>query len=302
MAAKPECVVEAGCWLAEGPCWHGAEQSLYWTDVPARRLYRWSPGQGLHHWDVPNMITALAPRTRGGLIVAEVHGLSFFDTGSGKLTPFVAPEANKPLNRSNDGGCDRQGRFWYGTMYNNLADDGSAIDIQGSTGSLYRVDPDGSWQTMVGDVGISNTFAWRADDRLFYFADTLTGIYAFDFDPAAGTIANRRPFAMQDRPELAKLGHPDGSTIDADGFLWNCRWDGRCVIRFAPDGSIDRIVELPCSRVTSAVFGGPDLDTLYITTVTYGLDDAQRAEQPLAGHIFAYDPGVRGLPQGVFAG
>ena len=302
MTSKPEPIVESACWLAEGPCWDIAGQRLLWTDVPGRKIHSWTPAGDHRQWSVPNMITALAPRRNGGLIVAESHGLAFFDFESGALTPFVAPEADKLRNRSNDGGCDRQGRFWYGTMSNNLADDGSEIEMEGSTGTLYRVDPDGSWRAVVPDVGISNTLAWSADDRLFYFADTLTGIYAFDFDPQAGTLAGRRPFAMQDRPELAERGHPDGSTIDAEGFLWNCRWDGGCVIRLAPDGTIDRIVDMPCSRVTSAVFGGPDLDTLYITTVTYGLTDAQRAEQPLAGAIFAYDPGVKGLPQGVFAG
>lgn len=299
---KPECVLEAGCWLGEGPCWDAREGSLYWTDVPSRRIHRWAPGGEHVQWDMPSMVTAIAPRASGGLIIAETNGVAFFDPQTGQTTPFVAPEAGKPLNRSNDGGCDRQGRFWLGTMFNNLAEDGSAIDIPGNTGTLYRIDPDGSTTAMVEDVGISNTLAWTADDRTFYFADTFTGIYKFDFDPEQGTVANRQPFAMQDRPEFSERGHPDGSTIDSEGFVWNCRWDGGCVIRIAPDGSIDRIVELPCSRVTSAVFGGPDLDTLYITTVTYGLDNAQRADQPLAGGIFAYDPGVKGLADGVFAG
>jgi L-arabinonolactonase len=299
---KPECVVEAKCWLAEGPCWDARDQSLYWTDVPARRIHRWTPGGDHRSWSVPEMVTALAPRAAGGLIAAELHRLVFFDPATGALAPYVAPEADKPRNRSNDGRCDRQGRFWYGTMSNNLAADGGPMDMEGSTGTLYRIDPDGRWTTMVSDVGISNTLCWTGDERRFYFADTLAGIYAFDYEPGAGTIANRLPFAMQDRPELAARGHPDGSTIDAEGFLWNCRWDGGGVIRFAPDGSIDRIVDLPVRSVTSATFGGPDLDTLYITTVTYGLSDAERADQPLAGGIFAYDPGVKGLPDGVFAG
>lgn len=299
---KPECVLEAGCWLGEGPCWDAREGGLYWTDVPSRRIHRWVPGGEHVQWDMANMVTAIAPRASGGLIIAETNGVAFFDPQTGQTTPFVAPEADKPFNRSNDGGCDRQGRFWLGTMFNNLAEDGSAIDIPGNTGTLYRIDPDGSSTAMVVDVGISNTLAWTADDRVFYFADTFSGIYKFDFNSEQGTIANRQPFAMQDRPEFSERGHPDGSTIDSEGFVWNCRWDGGCVIRIAPDGSIDRIVELPCSRVTSAVFGGPDLDTLYITTVTYGLDDAERADQPLAGGIFAYDPGVKGLADGVFAG
>lgn len=300
--SKPEVVVEAECWLGEGPCWDAKDQVLYWTDVPSRRLHRWGQEFGHDSWEVPEMMTAIATRQSGGLLVAELHRLVFFDPDTGEIEPFAAPEAGKPSNRSNDGKCDRQGRFWYGTMLNNLAEDGSPIDIAESKGALYRVMPDGASKQMATGIGISNTFAWSPDDKAFYFADTFTGIGVYDFDPARGEIANRRDFAMQTRDELSALGHPDGSTIDADGFLWNCRWDGGCVIRFAPDGSIDRVVEMPCRRVTSAIFGGPNLDTLYITTARYGLEEEDLADQPLAGAVFAYDPGVKGLPDGVFAG
>ena len=134
-------------------------------------------------------------------------------------------------------------------------------------------------------------------DRRRDFADTFEGIYRYDFDAASGRVANRRVFAKTDR-----YGHADGSTIDAEGFLWNARWDGGCLIRWAPDGSIDRIVEMPCRRVTSAIFGGPDLDVLYVTSVRYGLSEAELSEQKQAGAIFALDVGAKGVPDGEFAG
>ena len=296
--AAVECVLDCKCWLGEGPTWHTAEGALYWTDVPAKRIHRWRPATGeTESWSMPEMVTTLAVRAKGGLIVASATGIDFFDPRSGRLERFAAPEADRPGNRSNDGKCDRQGRFWYGTMMNNFAADGSELPITANTGALYRIDPGGTVQRMEDGLGIANTFAWSPDDRTMYFGDTFDAIYAYDFDPRTGAVANRRTFA-----KTAGYGVPDGSTIDAEGFLWNARWDGGCLIRWAPDGGIDRIVELPCRRVTSAIFGGPDLDVLYVTTVRYGLDAAELAEQPLAGGIFALDAGVRGVPDGQFAG
>ena len=296
--AAVECVLDCKCWLGEGPTWHPEENALYWTDVPAKRIHRWRPATGeTESWSMPEMVTTLAVRAKGGLIVASASGIDFFDPPSGRLERFVAPEADKPGNRSNDGKCDRQGRFWYGTMMNNFAADGSELPITANTGALYRIDPDGAAHRLDGGLGIANTFAWSPDDRTMYFGDTFDAIYAYDFDARTGAVANRRVFA-----KTAGHGVPDGSTIDSEGFLWNARWDGGCLIRWAPDGSIDRIVELPCRRVTSAIFGGPDLDVLYVTTVRYGLDAAELAEQPLAGGIFAIETDVRGLPDGQFAG
>jgi L-arabinonolactonase len=297
---QPECVFEAKDWLGEGPCWHPGEQVLYWTDVPSKTVRRWSPRTGEHNnWPMPEMVTAIAVRRSGGLIIASHTGIDFFDPHSGRRTRFVAPESGKPANRSNDGKCDRQGRFWYGTMMNNFAEDMSEMPITAHTGGLYRIDPDGSVHTFERELGIANTFAWSPDESTMYFADTLDAIYAYDFDAASGRIGGRRIFAKVD---TATYGHPDGSTIDAQGFLWNARWDGGCIIRWAPDGSIDRVVRLPCRRVTSCIFGGTGLDTLYITTVRYGLSDAELSEQPLAGAVFALDPQVKGLPDGQFTG
>jgi sugar lactone lactonase YvrE len=298
--AKIECVLEAKDWLGESPCWHPGEQALYWTDVPSKVIKRWNPKTGERSsWRMPEMVTAIAVRRSHGLIIASRASIDFFDPRSGRATPFVAPEQDRPENRSNDGKCDREGRFWYGTMMNNFAEDMSELPITANTGGLYRIDPDGSVHVFEGSLGIANTFAWSPDERTMYFADTLDGIYAYDFDAGSGSVSNRRTFA---RADPKQYGHPDGSTIDTEGCLWNARWDGGSLIRWAPDGTIDQVVKMPCRRVTSCIFGGPDLDILYVTTVRYGLSDAELAEQPLAGGIFMVDADVKGLPDGQFAG
>ena len=277
-----------------------AESCLYWTDVPSYEVHRWNPVTGVRDVSkTPEMVTAMAPRRAGGMIAAAASGLDLWDPASGERTRFAEPEANLPANRSNDGKCDRRGRFWLGTMANNLNDDGSGKDLSGHTGYLYRIDGDGGVHRMDGPFAICNTFAWSPDERTMYFADSLDGIYCYDFDAEAGTVSNRRMFAKTDDPAH---GAPDGSTIDSDGFLWNCRWGGGGIIRWAPDGTIDRKIDFPCALVTSATFGGANLDTLYVTTARHGLSDAELADQPLAGGIFAIDPGVRGIAETPFEG
>jgi sugar lactone lactonase YvrE len=271
---------------------------LYFVDVPSKRIHCFHPENGTHEsWDMPEMPIATAVRAKGGLLVASQTGLDFFDPETGVIERFLAPEAALPKNRSNDGKCDSRGRFWYGTMQNNFAPDMGEAPITENSGWLYRVDPGGAATRMDGPFGISNTLAWSPDDRTMYFGDTFDGIYAYNFDAERGETENRRMFA-----KVEGMGFNDGSAMDADGFLWNARWDGGCVIRFAPDGSIDRVVKMPCRRVTSCAFGGDDLDTLYVTSVRYGLSEAELADEPLAGAIFAIDPGVKGLPVGQFAG
>src|SRR5690606_5129233 len=166
---------------------------------------------------MPEMIMSVAVREAGGLLIASHHGINSFDPAEGRLRPLEQPHADRPRNRSNDGGTDAAGRFWYGTMQNNLAEDASAIPIEESSGALYRIDPDLTVHRIHGGIGISNTFAWSPDWTRFYFADTATGwIFVYDFDLVSGTVANRREFARADAH-----GHPDGSTIDAEGYLWN---------------------------------------------------------------------------------
>jgi sugar lactone lactonase YvrE len=206
----------------------------------------------------------------------------------GTVEPIVDPESHLPQTRFNDGKCDRNGRFWAGTMGT----------INGKpAGALYRFDADHSLHTMHHDISVSNGLGWSPDNRIMYYADSPTyNIYAYDFEPETGTMSNERVFAHH------KVGFPDGLTVDAEGYVWSARWDGWQVIRFAPDGSIDQVVEMPVQRPTSCVFGGSDLRQLYVTTATTGLSEADLARQPLAGSVLVLDAGVSGLPEPLFAG
>ena len=286
-----ECILPAGAMLGEGALWDAAGQALWWVDIKGRLIHRYDPSSGRNEsWPAPHDVGSLALRARGGLIVAMKHGFYFFDPASGGFTLIAEPEADMPENRFNDGKPDRQGRFWAGSLHD---------PETAPTGGLYRLDPDLSCRRMAAGIGIPNSIAWSADDRVFYFADTMDrAIYAYDFDWDSGAIANRRVFCtMEDQP-----GNPDGSTVDAEGCLWNAQWDGWRVVRYDPGGRIERIVELPVQKPTSCMFGGPDLTTLYVTSAIWDLDEAALARQPLAGSLLAIEVGVRGLPEPRFAG
>lgn len=295
-----QCVLDCRDKLGEGAFWCPDEQALYWLDVPMpSQLHRLDPASGKHYvWAMPEMIASMAKRRDGTLLVASHRGLNVFDPGTGALKRIAAPEAHIPDNRSNDGAPDAKGRFWFGTMANNIADDGSYFSPGVSAGVLWKIEPDFRMIPVVGGIGIANATAWSPDWTTFYFADTAQQtIFAWDFDLELGALSRKRVFA---RPE--GHGYPDGACIDAEGFLWNARWEGSAVIRFAPDGSIDRIVEIPAERVTSCAFGGPDLGTLYVTTSRLHLTDAQLERNPLSGGVFAFRPGVVGLARPAFGG
>ncbi|MCA8932905.1 MAG: SMP-30/gluconolactonase/LRE family protein [Rhodospirillaceae bacterium] len=293
------CVLEVGCQLGEGPLWQHAEGALWWLDIRGRVLHRWQPETGARHdWPLHDLCGCFALARDGRVILAMRSGLHDFNPQTGALHRIAHPEADLPGNRPNDGKCDRAGRFWFGTMQANFDDAGGGLPITRLSGWIHRLDGDQSLRRFDGPFGIVNTFAWSPDDRVMYSADTLAGeLHAYDFDVAAGTIANRRVFAA---PE----GHglPDGSTIDAEGHLWNARVNHGSLIRFSPDGRMEREIPLPVTRPTSCIFGGPDLRTLYITTASDELTPEQQAAQPLAGHLFALRTEVPGLPETPFAG
>lgn len=285
------CVVEAGNRLGEVPVWDVAEQALYWVDIEGRLLQRYTPSTGaVERWAMPERIACFALRESGGLIVAFASGIAFYDLETREIDWIARPEADRPGNRFNEGKCDRRGRFWTGSM-----DDG----LTRRSGALYRVDPDRSVEMVLDGVGVSNSIVWSPDDRDFYVADTLEGvIWRFDFDAEAGRISNRRAIV-----DLRGSGFgPDGSTVDAEGCLWNAQWGGWRVARYSPEGELLRTVPLPVQKPTNCIFGGPDLATLYVTSAVADLDGAALAAQPLAGGLFALDVGVAGLPETRFAG
>ena len=294
-----ECIFDSRDHLGEGILWDERDQSVLWLDVPMpSKLHRWYPDSGKYQsWLMPEMITCMTVKENGGLLVASHFGLNDFDFLNGELTQIIEIEKKYPNNRCNDGASDRNGRFWFGTMQNNISSDAKNIEFNQSSGSIYRYDANKSLHSMKTDIGCPNTFVWSPDNTKMYFTDTLTGwISEFEYQHDDGLINNSKNFAYSDR------GYPDGSTIDSEGGLWNCRWEGGCVIRFAPDGSIDHIVEVPVQRVTSCTFGGKDLDTLYITTARWDMSEQEISENPNAGSLYAAVPGVKGLPDSRFAG
>ena len=280
--------------LGEGAYWDAARQRLWWVDVPQpASLMMLEPATGrVATHPMPQMVTSVrALRDGTGLIVATHGGIATFDYATGRLTHRLDPEPDKPFNRSNDGGTDGRGRFWFGTMQNNLQPDTSPINLVAAEGTLFRLDPDMTLSAHESGIMISNTVCWSPDQRTMYFCDTATGtIFAYDFDLEAGRIANKRPFARFDR------GHPDGSAVDADGCLWNARWDGGCVVRFTPRGDVDLVVEVPVAKPTSCALGGADLGDLYITTARYGATAEDLAAAPMSGDLLVCRPGARGLP------
>jgi len=281
---EAELVLDAHAQLGEGATWDAAGGRLVWVDILRGQAHRFDPAAaGDRAVDVGQHVGTAVPRARGGLLLALRDGFATLDD-DGALRWIARVEADRPGNRMNDGKCDPRGRFWAGTM---------AYDETPGAGSLYRLDPDGTVTTMLTGVTISNGLAWSADQRTMWYIDTPThGVDAFDFDAEAGTIANRRRVVAV--PEAD--GSPDGMTVDHDGCLWVAMWGGAAVRRYRPDGTLDTVVALPVSQVTSAAFGGGRADELYVTSAREGLSDEQLAAQPHAGALFRVRPGVTGPP------
>jgi sugar lactone lactonase YvrE len=292
MSVKVSTAVACHNMLGEGSYWDARRGLLWWLDVPLpSRLFSLDPASGdVKSYAMPEMITSVRAKTDGsGLIVACHSGISSFDYASGTLTHVLRPEPQKPYNRSNDGGTDARGRFWFGTMQNNIQPNGAPIELVEGAGTLYRLDPDMTLTPFETGIWVANTICWSPDNRTMYFCDTASGVIsAYDFDLDDGVPSNKRPFATFER------GAPDGSCVDADGCLWNARWDGGCVVRFTPRGEVDTVIDLPVAKVTSCAFAGPDLDALYITTARYGMSEADFAGAPESGNLFVCRPGARG--------
>lgn len=294
-----EIALAAGCGVGEGPFWDDQEGRLWWVDITGKAILAWRPGEAAPaRWPMPDFPAAVVLCRAGGALVALRDGLYRFDPASGALALFCRPDAERPDNRSNEGKCDARGRLWLGTMQSNLDPDGSEREITASTGALYCVHPDGRFTREIDHVGLSNTLAWTADGRTMLFADTLADrIFAFDCDPETGRLGDRRVFSDASLPGVC-----DGSALDAEGHLWNARFGGGCLVRFAPDGRVERTVALPVTNPTSCCFGGPDLRTLYVTSARFALSDQQLAENPNEGALLALRTEVPGTPSHRFAG
>lgn len=284
--------------VGEGPLWDASAGELWWVDISSKAVMAWKPGEPVpRRWAMPDFPSAVVLRERGGALLAMRDGIYAFDPAAGGIGLFRRHEADRPDNRTNEAKCDPQGRFWVGTMQNNLHPDGTGKEMTGSFGALYCLRADGRISREVDGVGLSNTLAWTDGGGTLLFGDTMTNVissYVMDSD---GHLSGRGVFSDEKLP-----GHCDGSAIDADGYLWNCRFAGSRIIRFAPDGRVDRQIELPVTNPTSCCFGGPDLRTLYVTSAAFGLTPEQLARNPREGTLLAIDAGVAGTSSVRFAG
>ncbi len=280
---------EAGCIHAEGPVWDDREGRLYWTDIESRTLWSLDPATGRSESRVmPEKVCSIAFRESRGLLLAFESGLSFYDLATKECTRIVDVEPDIPVTRLNDGRCDRQGRFIVGGY----------DPTEKGLSAAYRLDADLGLHRLFGGLSSANSTCFSPDGRTMYYADSPQGeIWAFDYDTETGTPSGRRVFCDFKR----QPGIPDGSAIDAEGCLWNAQWNGSRVLRYRPDGAVDRVIEVPCRCPTCVAFGGRALDTLYITTSRLILSPEEACREPLAGALLAARVGVRGLPESRFA-
>jgi len=288
MTQRLTCVAPVGDRCGEAATWCAAEQSLYWCDVNRFLIHRLDRQGAVQSWFFDEPVVALSLTARAGeLLVALASRLIFWRPADDARRDHGFHLAEWPAARLNDGRAAPNGDLWIGSMHNNVGPDGEPLEALPGLGVLHRLRVEGAVSVEKADLGISNTVCWSPDRRTFYFGDTLRNvIWAYDYDEGAGAISRERPFL-----EGFERGSPDGSAVDAQGRLWNCRFGGACVVCVAPDGTIEEILEMPVRNVTTCAFGGADLKTLYITSAAMMTTPADR----LAGSLFAYAADTPGL-------
>ena len=288
MQTKAALVVDAGNIVGESVVWDDRTSMLYWVDIIGRKIFAWQQGKTAQSWAMEEIVTSIGLCTDSRVILGLAKQVALWDFHAPPV-PLVAIEPDQPQTRLNEGVVGPDGCFWVGTMQNNIAADGSPMEITAAMGRLYRVHPDGRVDSLSDDrFGITNTLVWTDDGQLIT-ADTLeNALYAYCITPAG--LTDRRT-VLKGFPR----GLPDGSCRDAEGFIWNCRVvGGGCVIRIAPDGRVDKVIELPCSWPTSCAFGGPALDQLFVTSARFTMSPQLLAANPQEGGVFCVDTGHRG--------
>ena len=292
--ATVDIAVRAGALLGECPLWSPAEQVLYWEDIDGRQVHRYDPSTGLDETrEIPvrpgSMVLTSTP---GRLLIAAETELVWFDWETGDTTRWVTLEPAGTGNRMNDGRTDPVGRYWVGSMYERAADDLY-------TGRLYRIEGDGSFAVTRRGIGVPNALAFDPERDRMYWADSLAGaVLSYDYDLETGEARNETVFAeFTDLP-----GRPDGACVDVEGCYWVAAVHGGAVLRFTPDGALDRRIDVPVTKPSMTAFGGADLATLFVTSIGGGGSHPLNPDEPRAGDLLAIDAGVTGLPDAPFAG
>jgi sugar lactone lactonase YvrE len=295
MIGDPVCVAPTGDVCGEGVVWHAAHNAVYWSDINRFLIHRLSlADSSVRSWIFEEPVTALCLTDRDDVLeVVLGSSVILWEPGRDLRHDALFRLDGWPSVRLNEARPDPRGSLWAGSMRNNVHPDGSSGEVGGQDGILVRIDPNGRASCFREKIGISNTLAWSPDQRHFYFGDTLANvIWVYDYEASTGAISNERPFL-----EGFGRGYPDGSAVDSEGYLWNCRFFGNCIVRVAPDGKIDRVVEMPVKNITTCTFGGADLQTLFVTTASA---EAPRGDR-LAGSLFAIRTDVKGQPENRFS-
>ncbi|HEY0661667.1 MAG TPA: SMP-30/gluconolactonase/LRE family protein [Lysobacter sp.] len=292
MSLDVRIAVQAGHRLGEGALWCDRSQALYWTDIQASMLWRYLPADGaVRSWPMPERLASLALcEAEGWLLLALASRLAFFHPASSELREIRRLDIPSGT-RANDGACDRNGRFVFGTLHE------PAHGPKRALGEFLRLNADLSFEPLpLPRVAIANSVAFSPDGTTMYFCDSLQKrILRCEYGDRIGAVSTFADLSSLD-------GEPDGSAVDAGGGVWNAQWGASRVVRYRPDGGEDRRVALPTAQPTRPTFGGARLATLYVTSAYDGMDDATRATDRHAGDVFAFEPGIAGLPEPRFAG
>lgn len=290
---EPQHLLKIGNKLGETPIWSPEEEALYWVDWGGQPSCRFKPASNdFKSYPVDMPVTALARRAAGDWIAITQNGIYSWDAKKNEYERLYGlPKPEKPEICYNDAAVDRQGRLLVGTF--------DMDDPFRPTGSLFRLDPDGSFNELDTGYATANGIGLSPDGKTVYVADQRQNrIMAMDYDTESGTVSNRRLFATVPTEE----GMPDGLIVDAAGFVWNGHWAGWKLTRYDPDGKIEREIRFPVEHVISFAFGGKDLDKLFVTTAWWGYSDKERKRHPMAGDLFVVKTGVQGLVEPVFRG
>lgn len=285
---KAELLLNTNSLLGEGAIWSHDDQTLYWVDIEQKKLHWLNPSTSEHNtFTLPKKITAAIPTSKGTLLITLADGIYHYNPTTHNLTLIrLNPENETTGNRFNDGKCDPIGNFWIGTMGEH------------QSAALYRLNTDLTLTTILTGITNSNGILWSPDQKTMYYIDTPTyKVTAYDFDNHTGQITNPRIVITVP----AHMGYPDGATIDSEGMIWIALWGGYCVSRWNPKtGDLLSTVEVSSKNVTSCAFGGPMLDTLYITTARTQLSADDLKQHPNSGGLFVVKPGISGIKANFF--
>lgn len=275
--------------LGEGPLWSDRDQCLYFVDIIARRVQAyWPKSRTYKYWQFEKFTGSLAECKSGGLIVALIDEIVWFDPRRGlkSLEVITGVEQDRPLNRLNDGKADPWGRFWVGSVQMDEAD---------STGRLWCLTPEGELTAVRDGIGVSNSIAFDRDRKRMYFADSHAGKIE-----CASVDAKQLPTRWETFATLER-GGPDGSCTDADGYLWNAQWGAWQLVRYTPDGAVDRVFEMPVSRPSCCTFGGKGYKTLFVTSARFNMNAEEKKADLSAGALYSVEfEDVRGEPADLF--